>query len=63
MEYTEIVKKLITTEFSNSNEFYKERDKQLEKVQKQIEKYNEKIRRLEEEKQEIEKTKLQLQMF
>lgn len=63
MEYTKIVKKLVTTNFKSNEEFYKERDKQMEIAQKNIDELNEKIRKIEEEKEEYERTLNQLRIF
>lgn len=63
MEYTKIVKKLVTTNFKSNEEFYKERDKQMEITQKKLNDLNEKIRKIEEEKEEYERTLTQLRIF
>lgn len=63
MEYTKIVKKLVTTNFKSNEEFYKERDKQMEIAQKKLNDLNEKIRKIEEEKEEYERTLTQLRIF
>lgn len=63
MEYTKIVKKLVTTDFKSNEEFYKERDKQMEMAQKKLDELNEKIRKIEEEKEEYERTLNQLRIF
>ena len=63
MEYTKIVKKLVTTDFKSNEEFYKERDKQMEIAQKKLDELNEKIRKIEEEKEEYERTLNQLRIF
>lgn len=63
MEYTKVVKKLVTTNFKSNEEFYKERDKQMEIAQKKLNDLNEKIRKIEEEKEEYERTLTQLRIF
>lgn len=63
MEYTKVVNKLVTTNFKSSEEFYKERDKQMEIAQKKLNDLNEKIRKIEEEKEEYERTLNQLRIF
>ena len=63
MNYTKVVEKLIKTNFKTNEDFYKERDKQVNIAQKKIEEYNEKIKKLEEQKYEIERTLNQLNMF
>lgn len=63
MEYTKVVNKLVTTNFKSSEEFYKERDKQMEIAQKKLNDLNEKIRKIEEEKEEYERILTQLRIF
>lgn len=63
MEYTKVVNKLVTTNFKSSEEFYKERDKQMEIAQKKLNELNEKIRKIEEEKEEYERILTQLRIF
>ena len=60
MEYTSEVKKLIMTKFKTPEDFYKERDRQIEKAQKEVKEYNMQIKKLEEKKGEVEKTLSQL---
>ena len=63
MEYTKVVNKLVTTNFKSNEEFYKERDKQMEIAQKKLNELNEKIRKIEEEKEEYERILNQLRIF
>ena len=63
MEYTKVVNKLVTTDFKSNEEFYKERDKQMEIAQKKLNELNEKIRKIEEEKEEYERILNQLRIF
>ncbi len=60
MEYTDVVKKIITTDFKTEEDFYKERDKQIEKTQTKIDVLEEKIKALEMQKKELEKIMIQL---
>ncbi len=60
MEYTDVVKKIITTDFKTEEDFYKERDKQIEKTQKEIDVLEEKIKALEMQKKMMETTMIQL---
>lgn len=63
MEYTKVVEKLITTNFKSKEEFYQERDKQLDKVESKMQTLEEKIKKLQEQKEELERIKEQLIIF